>query len=108
MYRVHINSSMIFTDYYGLQWYGNYIYNLICCQNTCSCIVASFPGLPRLQFFDRLQYAKTEEEGLVNLTYMTSQILDMKAYCKQSKTGAGEGLGTRLAACSTSYLAVQQ
>ena len=58
--------------------------------------------------FDRLQYAKTEEEGPVNLTYMTSQILDMKAYCKQSKTGAGEGLGTRLAACSTSYLAVHQ
>ena len=32
--------------------------------------------------FDRLQYGKTEPEVF--------------AYCKRSKTGAGEGLGTRL------------
>ena len=27
-------------------------------------LVALFPGLLRLQFFDRLKYAKTEREGL--------------------------------------------
>ena len=28
--------------------------------------IASFPGLPTVQFFDRLQYAKMEGEGLVS------------------------------------------
>ena len=35
--------------------------------------------------FDRLQYAKTEPASG-----------SVFAYCKRSKTGAGEGLGTRL------------
>ena len=40
--------------------------------------------------FDRLQYAA---DHVVRFTRLSGSIF---AYCKQSKTGAGEGLGTRL------------
>ena len=73
-------------------------------------VLTSFPGLSKLQFFDRLQNATMEGEGvsfmgggdLMDCGLALLLILVKKpqafslCFCKQSKTGAGEGLGTRI------------
>ena len=57
-----------------------------------SCTWLFLPGLPP---FDRLQYAKTEREGL------GERVTSVFAYCKRSKTGGRNDLGTRLEADTT-------
>ena len=68
-------------------------------QFTCSFfiqniwILALLSGLPRLQFFDLLQYAKTCEmcatDHVVRFTKLSPSIF---TYSKRSKTGGREGL----------------
>ena len=69
-----------------LRWFD--CKNLNCCH---CCVVSPYVSCDII--FNSPSWARTEPDHVVRLTRPSGSVF---AYCKRSKTGAGEGLGTRL------------